>query len=339
MQNGKNIESIDDVIEISNNYKKCEGKGIPLTWYRGQSKHWNLYTGVYRQNSDHFHTFIEQAIEAYKNDPEYKDEDGNPLVMKCMMSQEYSMITAFMRQATPFFTTDMTLVEKYFIMQHHGFPTRLLDWTANPLIALYFACSDEKYKKDDGYIYAINPKNFISQKPIEKITHMLNDMIDKDIINNKDTLDACTRELQQLLDDYPDDVVGAEHPYVQFTVKLITTPSVTFNIAIKCAAYATVALVLPIHPTILRGRLLQQDARFTLDMPFIEQRNGERTRFFESYITRHLIPSKMKAELLKRLECIGIDEALVYYDLDSLSRSFKKIYTPNKLENCEKATT
>jgi hypothetical protein len=38
-------------------------------------------------------------------------------------------------------------------MQHYGLPTRLLDATLNPLIALFFACHEERCKKLPGIVF------------------------------------------------------------------------------------------------------------------------------------------------------------------------------------------
>lgn len=50
--------------------------------------------------------------------------------------------------------------------QHYGLKTRLLDWTTNPLVALWFACAD--YKDGDVYVYGLEADSLLGENVYDK---------------------------------------------------------------------------------------------------------------------------------------------------------------------------
>jgi FRG domain-containing protein len=72
-----------------------------------------------------------------------------------LIQKERRLLDEFKRRARIFLPSPPSSDWEWLVLaQHFGLPTRLLDWTENPLVALYFAVGDQQQMANDGMIYA-----------------------------------------------------------------------------------------------------------------------------------------------------------------------------------------
>ncbi len=104
-----------------------------LTIFRGQAFRRCLLPGIARK------------------DPKVDTNDLERTVLKQLTLQG----AALLGQAAP---TDLDLMV---VAQHFGLKTRLLDWSSNPLAALWFACSNRA--DGDVYVYALEADDLLAE--------------------------------------------------------------------------------------------------------------------------------------------------------------------------------
>lgn len=78
---------------------------------------------------------------------------------------ERELLHRFRRHAFEYFGRKLTEWEALIVARHHGLPVRLLDWTADLLAALYFACEFKSHKEvSNSIIWLLIPNQNVNQR-------------------------------------------------------------------------------------------------------------------------------------------------------------------------------
>lgn len=122
------------------------GVGKPMWWFRGQADiSWPLQPGALRPD-------VTQSI--YLQFPISLYEDG---YTRKQLYYEKLLMSTFIQNGSGLISERLSNEEWYVRAQHHGMPTRLLDWTLNPQVALWMALNDVASSGKDGVIVAMIP--------------------------------------------------------------------------------------------------------------------------------------------------------------------------------------
>ena len=259
----------------------------------------HLFDKVSRYNSN----IIENDIKGTllfrgQADANFPAVDAN-IFRNGLISKEATIINDLILQEPFEFGNQMTDFEQLVKMQHYGLPTRLLDITTNPLIALYFACADKSREDTDGEILIlVEPLLRPTEKQVQvfsalaeydgkSIEYFVDHFVQKGLLNN----DLDFKEKQENLEN-------------KFRTKYLPVVAPKNNERIKRQNGAFLLLGIDIE---------QPDYFLKNTFNLREQL----VRDFGDGIPRSVIvPQEQKQSILRELDIIGINEAFVYPELE-----------------------
>jgi hypothetical protein len=252
------ISSVTDLInEIAKSGFADRPRAHVRLWFRGQpQKDLSLKPRVYRGSF------------AKKNEDDRLDIERN-------LTQDFSILSSSIRGGSE------TDTELYFLQQHYRMPTRLLDWTTNPMAALFFAvaAAGSPGPEPDGELFMMDVWEF-------------------QLDASKSPREANGRKFFGIANGW--------HPVFRKAVEIISR----WRNDIRFPKF-----IVPVRPHNFDVRINLQRSCFTFHVP--DQQ--EITSDINPSLHRFYIPADKKMAIRKELNVLGIDPFRIFGGLEHLA--------------------
>ena len=240
----------------------------------------------------------ESSIERFRSNYAFRGVPNKHYTMETSLKRlvkpkwelEYHLMRNFRKYARIEECQNYSVWNWLVIAQHHGLPTRLLDWTFSPFVAMHFATSNLNQFDSDGAIWMVD---FV--KLHEKVPELLKDELEREGANG-------------------------------FTLEMLSSVSSSLK---EFDNLSNEEFALFFDPPSMNDRIVNQYAMHSVisnpssDMEEILERDRSLWR-------KIIVNKEVKWEVRDKLDQANINERVLFPGLDGLSKWLARHYTPRR---------
>lgn len=252
-----------------------------------------LYRGLSNANYELLPGLFRKKKIDYDNEGHFVEND---IYLK--WGTELSILQSFILEASGILslnTSDLTRWAEY--AQHYGVPTRFLDWSKNPLVALYFACCNNQ--DQNGKVWLLHARNYTYSFP-------------------KQTDENREKTRYEMIESMIKENKGFDYP-------LLYTP---YYVDQRMSAQSSYFMVWGTKQEKLETLL--DDEKYSMVLP--EEETGIRTfgeHQKEALLFPFFIRANKKSFLLNELNTVGINEKTLFPGLDGIGKYVERTFRYN----------